>query len=260
MDPDPARNAGNKDDNVGPASPPSDPQQISSDPEPDADDWDDEQLQRTLRDKDKDRDKDRDKSKTSAEIGEKIAFPSSKDEAESLGGSLQLGDVDWDDINNEVDAAMNESDDEDQDGKSDRSMRSGNVSENEDWTDETNSMISSTNSTPRKSRKRLRSTTPSEHDSRGGTPDADILRSPLAKRKKLALERSGNSRLKEAFTASDLPVANSTPEIDKASRASSVSRNGADDDGDEDSDEDGGEFALDLDDDFLARELGEDWG
>lgn len=45
--------------------------------------------------------------------------------------SLNLADVDWNDVNDEVDAAMNESDDED--SKSDKSgMRSGNVSEEEE--------------------------------------------------------------------------------------------------------------------------------
>lgn len=99
---------------TGPASPPSpsDAHQISSDPEPDADDWDDEQRR----------------------------FP-------------KLDEIDWDEINNEVEAAMNESDDDDDDdgdadGKSVRSARSrsgvksGNASEDEGiWTDETDSII-----------------------------------------------------------------------------------------------------------------------
>lgn len=99
MDPEPARI-------IGPASPPSpsDPHQISSDPEPDADDWDDDR--RTL-----------------------------------PGKSLALDAIDWDEINDEVDAAMNESDDDD--SKSEKSgRRSGNVSEDEgSWTDESNSII-----------------------------------------------------------------------------------------------------------------------
>lgn len=47
---------------------------------------------------------------------------------------LELASINWDDINNEVEAAMNESDDED--GRSEKSvgMRSGNASE-EEWTD-----------------------------------------------------------------------------------------------------------------------------
>lgn len=90
----------------GPASPPSDPHQISSDPEPDADDWD-----RTVRSR-----------------------------------SFELDEVDWDEINDEVEAAMNESDDdEDEDGDADGAsdngaLKSGNVSE-DDWTDESNSII-----------------------------------------------------------------------------------------------------------------------
>ncbi len=106
---------------VGPASPPSDPHQISSDPEPDADDWD---YERT------------------ATVG------GDDGEAEGEKG-LALEEVDWDAINDEVEAAMNESDDDDDegegyldDGKSEKSggTRSGNVSE-EDWTDESNSVI-----------------------------------------------------------------------------------------------------------------------
>ena len=90
---------------VGPASPPSDPHQISSDPEPDADDWDYDR-----------------------------AAP---------GKSLELDGVDWDEINDEVEAAMNESDDDDgdvDDGASTKSgMKSGNVSE-DDWMDESRSI------------------------------------------------------------------------------------------------------------------------
>lgn len=90
---------------AGPSSSPTlDPHQISSDPEPDADDW---------------------------------------DEAAKAAGadptSFELDEIDWNDINDEVDAAMNESDDDD--GRSERSgMRSGNVSD-DDWTDETSSVI-----------------------------------------------------------------------------------------------------------------------
>jgi RNA polymerase II subunit A C-terminal domain phosphatase len=89
---------------VGPGSPPSDPHQISSDPEPDADDWDYER-----------------------------PVPAK---------SLELDEVDWDEINDEVEAAMNESDDDDsEDVKSEKSgTRSGNVSE-DDWTDESNSVM-----------------------------------------------------------------------------------------------------------------------
>ena len=54
-------------------------------------------------------------------------------------GALELADINWDDINDEVEAAMNESDDEFDDARSDRSgVRSGNVSE-EEFTDGTNS-------------------------------------------------------------------------------------------------------------------------
>lgn len=80
------------------SSPILDPNQISSDPEPDNDDWDEE--------------------------------PSKP--ANLLGVSeFDLGAIDWNDVNDEVDAAMNESDDDD-DSKSERSgMRSTNISDDE---------------------------------------------------------------------------------------------------------------------------------
>ena len=88
-------------------SPTTDAQQLSSDLDIDSDDWDQD--------------------------------PADVKEA----GALELGDINWDDINDEVEAAMNESDDEFDDAKSDRSgrsgMRSGNVSE-EEFTDGTNSV------------------------------------------------------------------------------------------------------------------------
>jgi RNA polymerase II subunit A C-terminal domain phosphatase len=94
-----------------PASPSSpDAHQISSDPEPDADDWD----------------------------YDRTAGPPPP-------RSLELDGVDWDEINDEVEAAMNESEDDgDGDGDESGSVRSGeksaNVSEDE-WTDESNSVI-----------------------------------------------------------------------------------------------------------------------
>lgn len=110
MDPDPSRTAG------GPASPPSDPHQISSDPEPDADDWD--------------------------EDARRGATPSGSGSGAGDGKGLELDEVDWTAINDEVEAAMNESDDED--SKSERSVKFGNGSDDEEsYTDETNSMIRS---------------------------------------------------------------------------------------------------------------------
>lgn len=81
---------------VAPSSSPIlDPHQISSDPEPDADDWDVEP-------------------------------------APAGNTSLELNDIDWNDINDEVEAAMNESDDED-DALSDKSsIKSGLLSDNDD--------------------------------------------------------------------------------------------------------------------------------
>lgn len=101
----------------------------------------------------------------------------------------------------------------------------------------------------------------------GGSKD-DGLRSPLAKRKKLAADRTGYSRLKEAITADDLQEHPSEAErkgiskedekgggriVSMSSAASTVDEDmeGGDDDGDEEEEDD---------DDFLARELEEEWG
>ncbi|GJE86193.1 RNA polymerase II subunit A C-terminal domain phosphatase [Phanerochaete sordida] len=210
---------------VGPASPPSDPHQISSDPEPDADDWD---------------------------------YDRSAGVAPAR--NLELDGVDWDEINDEVEAAMNESDDDDDgddDGASVKSgAKSGNVTEDE-WTDESNSIISSASSTPSKrKRKRLRSVTPSEG---AAGSDTDGLRSPLAKRKKLAAERTGASKLKVSISANDL--ADDEQPKTRSGTPTSPAANNDDDDDDmttDSSDSDDGDG--DEEDDFLARELGEDWG
>jgi len=198
------------------SSPISDPNQISSDPEPDADDWDQE-----------------------------TAGPSNP-------GMLELNTIDWDDINDEVEAAMNESDsDDDEDTRSERSgVNSGSISE-DDLTDETSSVIS-TNSSPRTNRKRLRSLTPSEIGMNGND---DILRSPLAKRKKLSADRSGASKLKEAISAKDLQPEEPATEIGAVEQQSSNDGDRLDEVDEEDSDE-----AFDIDDDFLARELEEELG
>ncbi|KAH9947104.1 hypothetical protein B0H21DRAFT_740322 [Amylocystis lapponica] len=212
------------------ASPPSDPHQISSDPEPDADDWDEER-----------------------------GTPG--------GRSLALDEVDWDEVNDEVEAAMNESDDDGDDegdgegGPSGRSgTRSGNASEDEgSWTDESNSVISSTTSSPKLKRKRLRSLTPSEVGMNGNV-DPDVLRSRLAKRKKIAADRSGSSKLKVAISADDLTDERGPDDEVVASRSSPLTgaaHEGGSQVSEEDSDDEG---VMDEEDDFLARELEEEWG
>ena len=114
-------------------------------------------------------------------------------------------------------------------------------------------------------RKRVRSLTPSEIGALNGA-DSDVLRSPLAKRKKLAADRSGASRLKEAFTAEQLRgvASRRTSEngSSKGSRRSSPMNGVAEDDEDDsdDDDDDGASEVNMIDDDFLARELEEEWG
>ena len=66
-------------------------------------------------------------------------------------------------------------------------------------------MVTSPNRKQPNRRKRLRSLTPSESGINRGDPsyNADLLRSPLAKRKKLAADRSGMSRLKHTLSVDD---------------------------------------------------------
>ena len=124
------------------------------------------------------------------------------------------------------------------------------------------SSCSSVHSTPRGKRKRLRSVTPSD-GGRSADGDSDALRSPLAKRKKIVADRSGQSKLKEAFSAEDFPVGDDDAnDIAIASKVSTPTNGDKmedieeeEDDDDSDSDEEDED-----EDDFLARELGEDWG
>ena len=84
--------------------------------------------------------------------------------------------------------------------------------------------------------------------------DDDVLRSPLAKRKKLAAERTGYSRLKVAVTADDLVQHDSGMEDAVAKRVSIPKVVEMEEDGDGDDEEE------DEDEDFLACELEEEWG
>ena len=105
---------------------------------------------------------------------------------------------------------------------------------------------------PTPTAKRKRSVTPSERKGVNGgidSGDDDVLRSPLAKRKKVAAERTGYSRLKEAITADEL-VHSETG--DKAVNTPKMAEREVED-GEEGDDEDD-------EDDFLARELEEEWG
>ncbi|KZP28980.1 hypothetical protein FIBSPDRAFT_947374 [Athelia psychrophila] len=192
------------------SSPIIDAHQISSDPEPDNDDWDEAPVPAT--------------------------------------SEVDLNAVDWNDVNDEVDAAMNESDDDDDDdAKSERSaMNSANCSDEED---SGASRTSSPNTSPKK-RKRLRSLTPSEIQI--GLNGGGDLRSPLAKRKKVAAERTGASRLKDSISAGDLVDS-------KASTPEKLVEADEDDDGEGQEDDDS-ITEGDMDDDFLADALGEDWG
>lgn len=112
-------------------------------------------------------------------------------------------------------------------------------------------MISADESTPKLKRKRLRSLTPSEIGING---NKDALRSPLAKRKKLAAERTGSSRLKVSISAGELPSQTGSKDNTK----SDIPEEAEEEDVDEDEGIDEGYAAFD--DDFLAGALEEDWG
>ena len=112
--------------------------------------------------------------------------------------------------------------------------------------------------TPPLKRKRNRSITPLEMgkgtNGNAAGADDDVLRSPLAKRKKLAAERTGYSRLKVAVTADDLVQHDSGMEDAVAKRVSIPKVVEMEEDGDGDDEEE------DEDEDFLACELEEEWG
>ena len=102
----------------------------------------------------------------------------------------------------------------------------------------------------RRTRKRLRSVTPSEGGVNGeGSRTQDVVRLPLAKRKKLVADRSGFSKLKEAITAEDLDEAGAEEVVELPPRSA-----------EEELTEEGEGDEEDEEDDFLTRELGEEWG
>ena len=100
--------------------------------------------------------------------------------------------------------------------------------------------------TPRR-RKRLRSLTPSEFQN---VPDG--LKSPLAKRKKLAADRSGLSRLKQTISADELQSA----DIEMSAPMKEIEE----EDDEESEGSDSESAAEEIDDDFLARELEDELG
>ena len=120
-------------------------------------------------------------------------------------------------------------------------------------------------STPRLKRKRLRSMTPSDG---GGGPSSsktdEGLQSPLAKRKKVAAERTGYSRLKEGITADDLLATKDETASNGSQQSSSLkvvaTENMDDQEGEGDDEDEDDEDDDDEEDDFLARELEEEWG
>jgi RNA polymerase II subunit A-like phosphatase len=263
---------------------PPDAQQISSDPEPDADDWDVEPGSR---------------KGDSGTVASGVAAPA----AQGGGGTVDEDELDdlkrieeqsrnlelslsWEDVDEELREFLasgdEEEEDEDEDGDGDGDADGDDASNSKGGMSHRSSENTgeqdrragdgsaryavfipfrrqrillrpphhsqSGPSTPRMRRKRLRSLTPSEAGL--NSSDDDLLRSPLSKRKRLAKERQNASRLKESIISPEefgqyaLPTVPSPREEDE-------------EDGDE---EEESIFGDDDDDDFLARELEEEMG
>ena len=99
--------------------------------------------------------------------------------------------------------------------------------------------------------------------SRSSSKTDEDLQSPLSKRKRLAAERTGYSRLKEGITAEDLLASTKDETASNGSRQSSpkiIAHENMDDQEGEGDDEEEEEDEEDEEDDFLARELEEEWG
>ena len=248
------------------SSPPSDPNAVSSDTDPEAlvGDGDDDDTEDAF-----DEVQIPNGSQPTPVQGEHEGRNSAPPE-----GELNLNEVDWQDVNDEVEAAMAESDSEDETGSVGGSARSSVVSE-DDYMDEDRNiercaagsscdqaicinseslLVDSQPQTPRHQRKRLRSVTPSESGS-----VADALRSPLQKRKKVAADRSGMSKLKMAMSATEIGGGAAEIETgDESNPSSPVHENGSQGSIEEESSDDGD--GEEIDDDFLAREMEEELG
>jgi len=169
--------------------------------------------------------------------------PVEEELAEEPEQEISLNDADmWADANAEVDAALEETEDED-DLLGEEDGEGG-------WqSDGSNGSTRSAASSSYRGKKRSRSS------SVGLAGDEDAV-SPLAKRKRLSEARRGSSRLKVGMVAGDLgaKVEKSSEEDDKSSKRSDPVQD------DESTTSADGDGANDLfeDDDFLARELAEE--
>lgn len=168
--------------------------------------------------------------------------------------ALSDGDIDWAATHQEVDDFLNESDEDEDDGKSERD-------EDDGWTEDSNysdirygksfvdivdladlvHFSSSAPPTPRKNRKRQRSSTPSGSGTNSAI-NSDDEGSPLSKRKKLSQSRRGASQLKIDISTH---VLEDLEDGDSSSSSSSSDENGQeDDDEDEDMDDDLEDFLM----------------
>ncbi|KAH9178811.1 hypothetical protein EDB89DRAFT_2111688 [Lactarius sanguifluus] len=216
---------------------PPDAHQISSDPEPDADDWDVEPGPRkggsgatasgVAPEEGKNGEEELDDLKRISEESRNLELSLSWEDAdEELREFLASGDEEEE----EEDVVGGEGSNDSADLKS-ASGKSVHMTESDLDAGDDKSSVGSAPPTPQIKRKRLRSLTPSEAGLNAS--HEELLRSPLSKRKKLAKDRQNASKLKETI----------------------YSERDEDDDGDDES-----MFGDDDEDDFLARELEEEMG
>ncbi|KAI9444894.1 hypothetical protein H4582DRAFT_2108679 [Lactarius indigo] len=230
---------------------PPDAHQISSDPEPDADDWDVEPRSRkgspgatasgVAPEEGKNGEDELDDLKRISEESRNLELSLSWEDAdEELREFLASGD--------EEEEGDEEDDVGGEGGNDSADLKSASATQMRETTKavsaaQARSLFCSAPPTPRIKRKRLRSLTPSEAGLNAS--DEELLRSPLSKRKKLAKDRQNASKLKETIYSEEFPL----PTV--------ASRRGEDDD---DDDDDESMFGDDDEDDFLARELEEEMG
>lgn len=230
---------------------PPDAHQISSDPEPDADDWDVEPGSRkggseatasgVAPEEGKNGEEELDDLKRISEESRNLELSLSWEDAdEELREFLASGDEEEEE--DEDDDVGGEGSNDSADLKS-ASGKSVHVTESDPDAGDDKSSVGSAPPTPRIKRKRLRSLTPSEAGLNAS--DEELLRSPLSKRKKLAKDRQNASKLKETIYSEEFPL----PTV--------ATRRGEDEDDDGD---DESMFGDDDEDDFLARELEEEMG
>ncbi|KAH9081749.1 hypothetical protein EDB83DRAFT_2502993 [Lactarius deliciosus] len=205
---------------------PPDAHQISSDPEPDADDWDVEPGPR---------------KGNSGATASGVAPEKGKNGEEELDDLKRISEesrnlelsLSWEDADEELREFLASGDEEEEED------------EDDDVGGEGSNDSADLKSASGKSVHMTESDLDAGDDKSSVGSDEELLRSPLSKRKKLAKDRQNASKLKETIYSEEFPL----PTV--------ASRRGEDEDDDGD---DESMFGDDDEDDFLARELEEEMG